>query len=298
MCSLRQTAVHICFIMVLSATFACIMVLSPTFACIMVLWLIFLPDQAPGQFVQVKHLVFTGVGLMHFMPMVSVYVGTCNKCLLKSPVVFCTRTCVINVWQKGLMFPLGREGGGGLGAAGFQQVIIKDSKVWIVFRQPSSLSEDEKCGTNVSIELLLSDNSCQCQPACWDWQLLSEQLSVLACLRRLTAAVTTALHASPLARWFLSYEVETLYSCCLYQVDHEFDFRTCSKEVIDIFPHLKKSNVALFLDILTARPFKLGRIRTLPGLCFHCRLDDLCSGSQVCQKYKLQSVLLRFLFRF
>ena len=36
------------------------------------------------------------------------------------------------------------------------------------------------------------------------------------------------------------------------------------------------------------------------GLHFHCRFDDLdfVSRSHVCQKYKLQIVLSKFLFRF
>ena len=93
---------------------------------------------------------------------------------------------------------------------------------------------------------------------------------------------------------FLSDLVETSYSCWLHQVDHEyatiFDLPSCSREIIDIFPHLKKKfNVGFFLDTIKARSFKLCMIDFNLAWDLHCHSRfndlDLVSRTQLCQKY-------------
>ena len=76
-----------------------------------------------------------------------------------------------------------------------------------------------------------------------------------------------------------------------------------SKEIIDIFLYLKKVKTTLRLPfsrtLLYWESFQTLHDNKLAwGLHFHCRFDDFVSGLQVCQKYKLQIVRFRFLFRF
>ena len=70
---------------------------------------------------------------------------------------------------------------------------------------------------------------------------------------------------------FLSDEVESLYDCWFHQVDHEYimilDFRTCSRDIIGIFPHVKITfNIAFFSDTIKKTSFKLCLIITLLGV--------------------------------
>ena len=94
-----------------------------------------------------------------------------------------------------------------------------------------------------------------------------------------------------------------MYDCWVCEVDHEyttvFDFRSCSREIIDISSFERKLTLPFSLTPLNkARSF----IQTLHhyyfawGLYWHFRFDDFdCSGSQLCQEYKRHIFCFGFL---
>ena len=72
----------------------------------------------------------------------------------------------------------------------------------------------------------------------------------------------------------------------IYQVDHEHttvsEFGTCSRDVIDIFPCLKKTLTLAFLGQHESKIFQnLHDYNLARGLHVHCRFDDVdfVSGS-------------------
>ena len=74
-----------------------------------------------------------------------------------------------------------------------------------------------------------------------------------------------------------------------------FYFCTCSREIIDIFSHFKDILTVVFLGHHWSKIFQILLYYNLAcGLHFDSRFDDLdfVSRSQVCQKYKLQTVCL------
>ena len=96
-------------------------------------------------------------------------------------------------------------------------------------------------------------------------------------------------------------DIVQLSTSCRSRIYHSLFFCFCfySREIIDIFSHLKKCfNVAFFSDTGKARSVKLCMIIT--SFRVYIFMEgfynlDFVSGSQVCHKYQLQIVQFRFL---
>ena len=106
------------------------------------------------------------------------------------------------------------------------------------------------CGRNLNVAIFLDTINIFNVKLCMMLYLLNFTQSYHLQSPWLYFKVTAVLNSFNWEFYVLIKWVETLYNRWLCQVDHEyttiFDFHTCSMEMIDIFPHLKKMLMLAF----------------------------------------------------